>query len=74
MFDKLKAFWNSLPHPVQGAIVLFGGASLGVIGSAVGGEHSCLTLSCWRQYFGDGFRAGVAAVVGLYLPLNRGPK
>lgn len=72
--DKIKAFWNSLPHVAQAGLVLFAGAALSVIFNAVGQEHSCLSFSCWRQYLGDGFRAGVGAVVALYLPNSRTPR
>lgn len=69
--DKIKAFWSKLPHIVQAGIVLFAGAAASVVFNAIGQDKSCLSFECWKHYLADGFRAGVGAVVALYLPNSR---
>ena len=37
MLTKIRNYWNSLPHPVQAAIMLFAGAATG---AAIGHHQS----------------------------------
>ncbi|HXM59365.1 MAG TPA: hypothetical protein VN950_00820 [Terriglobales bacterium] len=70
MLQKIRDGWNSLPHPVQAVIMLFGGAALGVLKHKLSPADACLTGECFKGYFIDAAHAGVAAVIALYIPAN----
>ena len=74
MFDKIKAWWNALPHGVQAVVVLFGGGVIGVLEPVVEhwaqGQVVCTVAigPCVVGYLVSAAKAGVLAVLGLYLP------
>lgn len=74
MIQKVQAYWNSLPHPVQAAIMLFGGAAVAVVKHSFADAHGCLTETCLKGYVYAGLHGGIAAVVALYIPANLKPK
>lgn len=74
MIQKLKQWWNSLPHPVQAGIMLFVGAATGVIRHAIETPNACMTLDCWKEYLFSAAHAGLLAVIALYIPANLLPK
>ena len=48
MLTKIRNYWNSLPHPVQAAIMLFAGAATGVIHHVLQNPDACMTATCWK--------------------------
>ena len=72
MLTKIRNYWNSLPHPVQAAIMLFAGAATGVIHHVLQNPDACMTATCWKGYVFSAAHAGVLAVVALYIPANFG--
>lgn len=69
---KLWAWWNSLPHPIQAAIMLFFGAATGVVKHTLSNPQACMTASCWKGYLASALHAGLLAVLALYVPANVG--
>lgn len=73
MWTKLTAWWASLPHQVQAVLVGFGGGAGGVIEKVVEqwatGQVVCsgLVLPCLETYCISALKAGVIAVMGLYI-------
>jgi hypothetical protein len=72
MIQKLQATWNSLPHPVQAAIMLFAGAAIAAVKHGFADAHGCLTEVCVKGYVYAAIHGGVTAVVALYIPANLG--
>jgi hypothetical protein len=78
MWTKLTAWWAGLPHQVQAVIVLFGGGALGVLEPVVqnwaSGQAVCTATVglCVRGYLLAAAKAGVAAVIGLYIKSSYG--
>lgn len=72
MLTKIRNAWNSLPHVAQAGIMLFVGASTGVIRHVLENPNACMTASCWKGYAASAVHAGVVAVVALYIPSNFG--
>jgi hypothetical protein len=70
MFSKIRFYWNSLPHPVQAAIMLFGGAAVGVLKHNFVDANGCLTAFCLKGYLLAALHGGVTAVIALYIPAN----
>lgn len=70
MFSKIQTWWNSLPHAVQAAILLFAGAATGVIRKVIETPDACMSLVCWKAYVASAVHAGVVAVIALYIPAN----
>jgi hypothetical protein len=70
MLTKISDTWNSLPHPLQAAIMLFGGAAIGVLKHKLAVPDACLTAVCLKGYVIDALHGGVGAVVALYIPAN----
>jgi hypothetical protein len=70
MISKVQLWWNSLPHPVQAAIMLFGGAAAGVVKHNFAEAHGCLTWLCVKGYTWSALQGGITAVVALYIPAN----
>ena len=70
MFAKIKNYWNSLPHPVQAGIMLFGGAAVAVVKHNFADANGCLTESCLKGYAIAELHGGVTAVIALYIPAN----
>jgi hypothetical protein len=66
--QSIRAWWTSLPHPVQAAIMLAGGAAAAAIQHGFLTAHGCLSAVCIRGYLWAGVHGGVAAVVALYIP------
>jgi hypothetical protein len=70
MFTK---WWNELPHQAQAAIVALGGGMLGVLEPVVqhwaSGQVVCSIAvgPCMKEYAVSALRAGVLAVIGLYI-------
>lgn len=65
--NKLKAFWNSLPHAAQAVIVLFAATAAGSVANAINQPGACTSLSCIGHYAKAGLSTGIAAVAGLYM-------
>jgi hypothetical protein len=72
MLQKVQAFWNSLPHPLQAVIMLFLGAATGVIRHILETPNACMTVICWHGYVVSAAHAGILAVIALYIPANLG--
>lgn len=72
MLTKIRNYWNSLPHPVQAVIMLFGGAAIAVLKRNFADAHGCLTESCLKGYAWAAVHGGVTAVIALYIPANFG--
>jgi hypothetical protein len=72
MLTKIQTWWNSLPHPLQAGIMLFGGAATGVIRHVLENPNACMTAACWQGYVVSAAHAGVLAVIALYIPANLG--
>lgn len=72
MLVKVKALWNSLPHPAQAAIMLFGGAAVAVLKHKFADSNGCLTESCLKGYVIAAAHGGIMAVIALYIPANFG--
>ena len=70
MLAKLKAWWNSLPHPAQAAIMLFAGAAVAALKHAFADAHGCLSKACLQGYAWSALHGGVTAVIALYIPAN----
>ena len=70
MLEKLRNYWNSMPHLLQATIMLFGGAAIGVLKHQLFSPDACLTNVCLKGYAIDAAHAGLAAVVALYIPAN----
>lgn len=68
--NKLKAWWNSLPHPAQAAIMLFAGAAVAAVKHGFADAHGCLTEVCLKGYAWAALHGGVTAVIALYIPAN----
>lgn len=72
--NKVKAFWASLPHPVQAVIVAFGGGAGAEIGQlAAGYPNICLTGICLKHDIGLVVGAGIIAARAFYMVPNRAP-
>jgi hypothetical protein len=73
MWSKISAYWDSLPHGTQAVIVAFGGGFMGVVEPVVEhwatGQPVCAIAvgACIKGYLVSGVKAGVVAVMGLYL-------
>lgn len=73
MWTKLAAWWNQLPHGVQAVLVGFGGGALGVLEPVVeqwaAGATVCsvAATACIKGYLLSAVKAGVVAVMGLYI-------
>ena len=77
MFQNLQKLWNSLPHQLQAALVLAGGAALGTLTHAIEAPNACLSGSCLAGYLSAAAHAAVFSVVGLYVKssaYSRGPQ
>jgi hypothetical protein len=72
MLTKVRAWWNSLPHPVQVVIMLAGGAFVAAVKHAFADAHGCLTEVCLKGYFWAGLHGGITAVIALEIPSNLG--
>lgn len=70
MFTKIHAWWDSLPHPVQMAIMLFGGAAAAAVKHGFADTHGCIAEACLKGYLWAGLHGGIAAVVALEIPSN----
>jgi hypothetical protein len=76
-FRTLKAgtvtFWNSLPHAVQSALVLFGAAAVASLGKTIADPaNACWQWHCIRQYLGIAIGSGLAALRAFYMnPPNK---
>ena len=68
MWTALANFWSSLPHPVQAAVVLFGGDLGGAIYAGISSPNACWTAACLGAYALTGLKTGIVAVLGLYIP------
>ena len=73
MWDKMAAWWNGLNHGVQAAIVAFGGGIVGVVEPVLqnwaSGQAVCSVAvsACLKGYAISAVKAGVMAVLGLYV-------
>ena len=73
MTEKIAAWWNQLPHGVQAAIVAFGGGVLGfvepILQDWASGTAVCQApfWACVRGFAVSGLKAGIMAVMGLYI-------
>jgi hypothetical protein len=80
MWAKLKAGWASLPHVAQAAIVLFLGTAAGVVEPVIEdwakGQVVCTVAvgACITGYVLSAVKAGILAVIGLYIPSSLGRK
>lgn len=74
MIQKIRTWWNSLPHPLQAGIMLFAGAATGVIRHSIEAPDACMTAACIKGYLFSAVHAGVLAVIALYIPANFAPK
>jgi hypothetical protein len=72
--QNIQSAWNSLPHALQAAIMLFGGAALGVLQHSLSSPDACLASACLKGYLIAAGHAGVAAVIALYIPSSLGKK
>jgi hypothetical protein len=70
--NKIQAYWNSLPHEVQAAIMLFAGAAVAILKHNFADAHGCLTSICLKGYLWAALHGGLAAVVALYIPSSLG--
>jgi hypothetical protein len=68
--DKVKAFWASLPHPVQALIVAAVTAAGTTFLHAVS-EGNCYTVVCLKHYAATSLLAAVAVVRAFYMVPNR---
>lgn len=71
MIQKLKAFWSSLPHPVQ-ALVLSVATAMGTAVLHAASESFCFDTVCLKHYIGVSVAAGLAAARAFYMVPNRG--
>lgn len=73
MWQTIKDGWNKLPHLVQAAIVGFGGAAIGVLEPVIqnwaSGQVVCSVAIgvCIKGYLVSAVKAGILAVMGLYV-------
>jgi hypothetical protein len=70
MIQKIRDTWNSLPHPVQAVVMLFGGAAIAVVKHNFADSHGCLTEACLKGYAFAALHGGLTAVIALYIPAN----
>ena len=73
MWNKIVAWWDSLPHGVQAVIVTFFGAVAGfvvpIIQNWAAGQPVCGTniSACLKTDAISAIKVGVSAVIGLYI-------
>lgn len=65
--NKLKAFWYSLPHQVQAAVVVFVAAASSAFGASFMDASSCSNLVCVKHELGAAFGAGIVALRAFYM-------
>ncbi len=73
MFPKLASYWHSLPASVKTIVVIFLGASTGVLKHALEAPNVCVTVVCLKGYAISAGHAGFIAVLAYLMPspLNR---
>lgn len=75
--DKLLAFWRSLPHQLQGAVVAFGTAGGAVLGeelqSLLAG-HASFTGATIKTDLLSAAAAGLLAARAFYMVPSRAPQ
>lgn len=67
--NKLKAFWASLPHPVQAGLILFATTAGTTLAHAIE-ESFCFSTQCLKHYAASAIVAGVVAVRAFYMLPN----
>jgi len=73
MESKLAAFWNGLPHQAQAVFVALGGGIIGVLEPVIehwaSGQVVCTVATglCIKGYAVSALKAGILAVMGLYV-------
>ena len=73
IWQKLAAWWNGVPHLWQAVMVAFGGGALGVLEPVVQNWASGVAVCsvavgvCINGYLVSAVKAGVMAVIGLYI-------
>lgn len=70
MIQKLKAFWASLPHPVQALLIAIATAFGTTLLHAVS-EGNCFSAICLKHYVSTSLLAAVAAARAFYMVPNR---
>jgi len=73
--SKLKAFWASLPHLVQAAIVAFAAGSGAYLGEALS-DPSALVVSLGepKKFAAGAILAGIASLRAFYMTPNQAEK
>lgn len=72
LIQKAKAFWASLPHPVQALAILFASAALTEGGKIFADfPNLCLSLACLKHDASLMAVAGIVAVRTFYMFPNR---
>jgi hypothetical protein len=71
MIAKCKAFWASLPHQAQAAIVAVASGFVAAFVHAAS-EGNCYTAACWEHYAATGVAAALMVARGFYMLPNRG--
>jgi hypothetical protein len=66
MIAKIKAFWGTLPHSVQAAIVTFASAAFGTFVHAAS-EQGCYTGACLKHYAATAITTGLIALRAFYM-------
>lgn len=70
MVDKLKKYWNELPHGVQATLVTFGvGGGLALLNAL--GDGTCYAWSCFKHSLEVGVGGGLAALRVFYMVPNK---
>lgn len=64
--NKLKAFWASLPHQLQAAIMFGGSAVLEAVVHAISEGKIPSTLPEFKHFIGSALATGVAAAYAFY--------
>jgi len=77
MWQKLKAFWASLPHQIQGAIIAFGTAAGTVLGEelqALASGQESFTGATIKKDVLSALAAGLIALRAFYMFPSRPPQ